>query len=174
MNKLKSIKSYENYFINKKGEIFNKNKKLTPTKNKGGYLLINLYKNKKYYTKYIHRLVAETFITNLRSYPQVNHINGIKTDNRVENLEWCTQSENMCHAYKNNLREAFPTWKNKFGQEHCKSIKIIQLGCNKEIIKIWGGVNEAQRELKINNISKVVRGLQKTAGGFMWRYAEEC
>lgn len=71
---------------------------------KDGYCLINLYKNNKSKTFKIHRLVALHFIENTLNKEQVNHINGIKTDNRIENLEWCTHSENMKHALINKLK----------------------------------------------------------------------
>ena len=72
--------------------------------NKCGYVRIRLsYKNvsKKYQ---VHRIVALTFIPNPENKPCVNHINGIKSDNRAKNLEWCTNSENMKHAFKNGLQ----------------------------------------------------------------------
>ena len=76
---------------------------LKPATDKKGYLRFGLMKNSKLYTKKGHRLVAENYIPNPNNYPQVNHINGIKNDNRVENLEWCTNKQNAHHAIANGL-----------------------------------------------------------------------
>lgn len=69
----------------------------------GGYLKVDISKNAKQKQLLIHRLIAEYFIPNPYNKPMVNHINGIKTDNRIVNLEWCTQKENMKHAFKTGL-----------------------------------------------------------------------
>lgn len=72
-----------------------------------GYLYCDLYKDNKECRKAIHRLVASAFIDNPENKPQVNHINGNKLDNRAENLEWCTQSENNLHAFSLGLMKAY-------------------------------------------------------------------
>lgn len=69
-----------------------------------GYVIVGLYKEGVRKGRSVHRLVASMFIENPNKLPEVNHINGIKTDNRIENLEWCTRSENLKHCYKMGLR----------------------------------------------------------------------
>ena len=102
-NEFKIIPDYPNYMVNGKGDIFSikRNKKLTPYKRKNKYLIVGLYKNKKMKLCFVHRIVLTTFKGNQNK--DVNHINGIKSDNRLENLEWCTRSENMKHAFNIGL-----------------------------------------------------------------------
>lgn len=76
---------------------------LKPAKDKKGYLRTMLKFGDDYKTIKVHRLIAQTFIPNPLNLLQVNHINGIKTDNRVENLEWCDNRTNIVHAYENAL-----------------------------------------------------------------------
>jgi hypothetical protein len=68
-----------------------------------GYRHLVLSKNNVHKTVLIHRLVAQAFLPNPENKPEINHINGVKTDNRLENLEWCTKSENSCHSLRTGL-----------------------------------------------------------------------
>lgn len=76
-----------------------------------GYYKVELWKNGKKCDKQVHRLVADAFIDNPNNLECVNHINGIKIDNRVENLEWITCKENTIHAIKNELKKDYCTKK---------------------------------------------------------------
>lgn len=95
------------YLINKKGDVYSTHYKrlLKPIFDKDGYVKCTLTKEGKPHYLRVHRLVVENFIPNPKNKPSVNHLNGIKWDNRLENLEWCTTSENASHAYNTGLSE---------------------------------------------------------------------
>lgn len=101
----RDIPQYENYQISNHGRIYSKHKNELKALeiNKKGYETIRPYKNNIRKTFRIHRLVAELFIPNPQNKPQVNHKDGNKLNNHIDNLEWVTYRENVDHAVKNNL-----------------------------------------------------------------------
>ena len=102
----KDIPSYEGlYQISNYGNVksIKRDKILKPQVNGRGYLSVGLSKNGKHKTFRLNRLVMITFVGYVEGKDQVNHIDGDKTNNRLDNLEWCTQSENMIHAFANGL-----------------------------------------------------------------------
>ena len=140
---------------------------------KNGYLYITLHKNIKQITYRTHRLIILAFKLNIENKPLVNHEDGIKSNNRINNLEWCTERENSKHAVKNGL--LIPpknVWKGKFGKDHFASKKIAQLNLNGDLIKIFHGQQEAERETGVpqSNIWKVLNNKRITAGNYKWIY----
>ena len=124
---------------------------------KHNYYQVCLSKNNIVYTKQVHRLVAETFISRLDDTTQINHKDGNKKNNYVDNLEWCTQSENQIHALNFGLR---------------KTKQIKQYNLNGQFIKLWNSIEEAEKHFNGSNtnIVQCCKGKTKTAYGYVWRY----
>ena len=132
-----------------------------------GYVVVNMHR-KQYL---VHRLVAITFIRNKTKKPFINHKDGNKINNNVENLEWCTHSENILHSYRVLGRQ---TWsKGLFGARHPKSKPVLQKTLNGKLVKRWECASDAVRSIKADSggITKACQGIQKTHLGFTWEYA---
>jgi len=95
-----------NYYVDYDGSLYRNNKRLKPIKDKNGrrYFYVSIYHNGTQKIHSVHRNIAECLIPNPENKKQVNHINGDRYDNRVQNLEWCNQKENQTHAYKLGLQ----------------------------------------------------------------------
>lgn len=152
------------YLINKCGSIIslrNKNgkrgKELKQYKDKDGYMRVRLYGDNKSIWIGVHKVVAMTFLENPYNYKMVNHKNYDRDDNRVENLEWCNQKENVEWS-KDNYN----------GANHISVIRIDKMG-NK--VK-YHSISQASRDnsISIANICYCCKGKRKTAGGYKWEY----
>mgnify|MGYP003808203439 CR=1 FL=1 len=115
----------------------------------------------------MHVLVAETFIDNPNNLPVVNHKNGIKDDNRVENLEWVTVSYNTKHAFDVLGRKG-----NNGGMN--KPVKKIDKNTG-EVIKIYNSLKEASIDIGVTqtSITKSMKRRNGTCGGFIWEFCNE-
>ncbi len=180
--KWKDIVGYENeYQINQFGEIrtlkdspkLKKYDVLKPQISKSnGYVYQMLYKNGKEKLLRVHRLVAMAFLPNPNNLPQVNHKDGNKQNNSVDNLEWCEQSDNMKHAYKNGLQIPSENQRKAIiNTNKLKQKKVCQIK-DGEIINTFSGISEASRQTKISIscISRCCNLKRKSTNGYEWRF----
>ena len=164
--KLEKVKGFENcvgYIIYDDGRLYSPHKKtfLKPHKDTKGYFYYNLRSKKaKYSCPKIHRLVMLAFSKD-KPKEQINHIDGDKSNNNINNLEWCTNRENRIHGQKNGLRKEV-------------GYGIAQYDLDGNFIRAYDTCKEAMEHLGIKgicygNIGRVINGKRKTAYGFLWK-----
>ena len=155
------IQDFPNYSIFKDGTVINNisGKPLKPIDRGNGYKYVNLYKNKRAFKFSMHRLVAIHFINNPQNLPYVNHKDENKSNNSVENLEWCTARYNVNYGTR-TIRQA---------QSRGHKIKAFKNGV---LVGTFYSQGKCATELNINrsNMNQAVRGLRKTAGGYTFEY----
>lgn len=161
----KDIEGYEGHYqVSNQGRVrslkFEKKRILKPHRDKGGYLLVNLCNNSEMKTFKVHRLVAKVFISNPQNLPEINHKDEIKTNNCVENLEWCDRKYNI--NYGTHIQR----------RSDKRSKPVIQYSKYGEFIKEWKSAIEIQIQFGYyhSNISRCCNGKRKSAYGFVWRY----
>lgn len=151
------------YVVCRDGQIYSKSSKfyLTQTPNGSGYPRVEI----KGVKKFVHHLVADSFLpphpTNDGEVYEIDHINGTKTDNRVENLEWVTKSEQMKRCAE------------MYSDTFLKSRKaVVQMTMDGVKVKNFPGIKEAARQTQINSgsIVKACKGDRPSAGGYKWKY----
>ena len=164
------IKDFYGYYINRNGEVKSTNA-FKGTKEiilKGsissrGYKIVSLMNCGKVYSRTIHKLLAQTFIPNPNNLPCINHKDGNKLNNSLDNLEWCDYGYNESEAYRLKLK-----------RPRIKEKQLYQKDKKGNIIAIWNSVNELERLFgySTGNICEVCNGNRKTAYGYRWEYVK--
>ena len=164
---IKKIKDCPHYGITDDGKVFSlySKRRIFPFLNDTGYLRVDLKENGEKKIKFVHRLVAEAFIPNPNGFPVINHIDEIKTNNNMNNLEWCTVKYNNHYGANPNVNNI------KKAQEACKK-RVVQMLLDGTVVKEYESLKEAAEKTGTQrpNISHCVAGKRKKAGGYRWAY----
>lgn len=180
---MKDLKWFPGYAITEDWKVWSYSKNKWPS-NKTWRFLSQRLTNKWYYLVWlcvkgkqksfsVHRLVALTFIPNVHNKPCVNHKNWIRNDNRVENLEWCTHSENQFHSFRILWRKQ--SEKNKQLLKARCSKKVMQLTKEWILCRVYNSTREASKItwLWATSIAYCARWKWETCWGYWWRYVRE-
>lgn len=190
MNEIwKDIPGYEQFYqvsdlgrVRSKSRIRNnhyyRGKIRKPQSNGHGYLFVVLSINGKHYQRYIHRLVAKTFIPNVHNYPEVNHKDENPSNNKVTNLEWCTSKQNSNYG-NHGLHISKSSKQSKRKHIACinngmKTAKpVIQLTLNGKVVKCWESMGQAAKQGGFSrcNIRQCCNGQYKQHKGYKWKFA---
>lgn len=162
----KVIEGFTDYTVDIFGNIrsykYGKCRLLKQNKNTKGYLQVSLSLDGRMYPKRVHRLVAEAFLPNPNLLTQINHIDGDKLNNKLENLEWCNNKDNIIHSWEIGLRENVRSASRKSILKcHLKNSKPVQVVDNmsKKVLKTFKSISEASKEFFPNNDDSYVRYL---------------
>lgn len=167
VSNLGRVKSLEKeHKINNNKTYLLKEKILKNMIDKNGYNYVHLSKNNIQKRKAIHRLVMEAFIPNINNLPCINHKDENKTNNCIDNLEWCSYSYNNNYGTKKEKQSL------KIKNNIKRSKKVIQYSLQKSIINEYPSLREAERQtnIKYTDILRCYKGKRKTAGGYIWKY----
>lgn len=168
---------YHNYAVDTEGNVLNviRGAKLINIINRHGYCMVNLSNNNKNKMLQVHRIVAIAFIPNPNKYPCVDHINTDKTDNSVKNLRWVTHKMNSNN--KLTIKHISESLKNNentrhFSVKNHQSKPILQYSKDGRFIREWFCGMDIERELGIKHgrVSACCRGIQKSAGNFIFKF----
>lgn len=139
---------------------------------KKGYLRLRVTIDREKTCFKVHREVAKAFIPNPDNLPQVNHKDGCKSNNAVENLEWCTNKENARHAMSTGLWDNVIAGSRRENESRKKPVIGRYTAGETDIIKRFGSVSEAERFVDSRHISDVLKGKRSHVKGWTFRYAE--
>lgn len=149
---------------------------LTPYLDDKGYFHVSLSKENKIKKRLVHRLVALTFLDNHRQCKEVDHINGVRNDNRVENLRWCTRKENCNYPLYRENSSKDGCWMYQRNLElHPRARKVGQYDMNGILIQVWLTAKEAEQKtgIKRSGICQCCKGYRNSAGGYKWKYIND-